>query len=131
MSQVHWVPSISVKSGGNELIGRDFRTGTTTAAHCAIAAAKAVLQVAPDHEREKPRIDFQPSSMGDQLPQHSNERIEQERSYGSAAKKSCQIFDCTHARFFKFGVPASEVVAQLTSCNRFSGWLKTVGGGSE
>src|SRR5713226_5359109 len=66
--RVHRIARVSVWPGQDQTLGRRVETGTAAAAFSAIDAAQAVLQIAPEHQRQKNRLKLKTAMIYQQLP---------------------------------------------------------------
>ena len=59
VAKIHWVSGVGVGSHRNQPLRRCFQSGTTTAPFDAIEPAEPILKIAPEHQREKQRMEVQ------------------------------------------------------------------------
>lgn len=63
MPKIHRIAAVGVGSVGDEPHGRLFQAGAAATVLCSVESAQAVLQITPEHERQKNEIDAQAASV--------------------------------------------------------------------
>jgi len=64
MAQIHWIARAGVGAGRDQPLWRYIESWATTTPFNAIETAETILEIAPEHQREKQRMEVQVAAAG-------------------------------------------------------------------